>query len=50
MKIIEMENHFKLELKSKNKARAYKTRAKSSYGTCDEARGTNSQEIMWYEL
>ena len=27
-----------------------KTRAKSSYGTCDEARRTKSQEIIWYEL
>ena len=26
------------------------TRAKSSYGTCDEARRAKSQEIIWYEL
>ena len=27
-----------------------KTRAKSSYGTCDEAGRAKSQEIIWYEL
>ena len=27
-----------------------KTRAKSSYGTCDEARRAKIQEIIWYEL
>ena len=28
----------------------YRTRAKSSYGTCDEARRAKSQEVIWYEL
>jgi len=27
-----------------------KTRAKSSYGTCDEAGRAKSQEVIWYEL
>ena len=27
-----------------------KTRAKNSYGTCDEARRAKSQELIWYEL
>ena len=28
----------------------FKTRAKSSYGTCDEARRAKSEEIIRYEL
>ena len=36
--------------KNKMKTKEKKTRAKSSYGTCDEVRSAKSQEIIWYEV
>ena len=51
--IVEVKNleqkHSKAQ-QNKKWEKTKKTRAKSSYGTCDEARRAKSQKIIWYEI
>ena len=40
----------KLGVLSTRETKTKRTTAKSSFGTCDEARRAKSQELIWYEL
>ena len=45
LKILGWHKQLKKKIKAKKQQ---KTRAKSSYGTCDEAGTAKSQELIWY--
>ena len=48
--LVRLEVHEDLRCKVFLGKREKRTRAKSSYGTCNEARRAKSQELIWYEL